>query len=193
MLKIIVPKLTASRYDPEKEIFLDVDDPSNKEVVLWLEHSLFSLSKWESKWHKPFLRKDGFEGEEFIDYVRMMTVWPKQVPEEVYYRLTNENQKEIVAYIGDPMTATTFSKHKNSRDGNAKSPGRQQVTAELLYYSMIAYNIPFECEKWHLNRLMTLIHVCEIKNNPQKMSKKDQVSQTKALNAARRAKHHSRG
>ncbi len=191
MLKIVVPKVTTSRYDPELEMFIDADDPNNKDTVLWLEHSLFSLSKWESKWHKPFLKKDGIDQEGFIDYVRAMTVWPKQVPDEVYTRLSKENQEEIMAYIENPMTATTFSTHKgiNGKTSNKK----QQITAELLYYSMIMYGIPFECEKWHLNRLMTLIHVCDVKNDNQKMSKKDQASQYRALNAARKAKHGTRG
>lgn len=188
MLKIVVPKVTTSRYDPELEMFIDADDPNNKDTVLWLEHSLFSLSKWESKWHKPFLRKDGMDNEGFLDYVRTMTVWPKQVPDEVYTRLTDENRKAIMAYIEDPMTATTFSKARNGKTSN-----RQQITAELLYYAMIMYNIPFECEKWHLNRLMTLIHVCDVKQDTQKMTKKDQASQYRALNAARKAKHGTRG
>lgn len=188
MLRVIVPKATVSRYDPELETFVDADDPSNKEVVLWLEHSLFSLSKWESKWHKPFLKKEGLDSEGFIDYVKAMTVWPKQVHDEVYTRLTKENREAIINYIGDPMTATTFSKPHNGSSGK-----QQQITAELLYYSMIVYNIPFECEKWHLNRLMTLIHVCEVKESNQKMSKKDMMAQNRSLNAARRAKHHTKG
>ena len=117
-----------------------------------------------------------------LDYIRCMTVTPGVKP-EVYAALTKENFEEINAYIEDPMTATTF----NERDG--KKPSRQVVTAEIIYYQMTQLNIPFSCEKWHLNRLMTLIRVCAIKQQPpKKMSKRDAMNQQRSLNAARHAK-----
>ena len=193
MLKIVVPKRTIEYYDQETETFIDVDDKNSSDVTLCLEHSLYSLSKWESIWHKPFLKEDSLTKEkELYDYIRVMTVWPKNVDPEVYTRLTEDNINQIVEYIKDPMTATTFSNHRNIGKAQKKSV----ITSELIYYSMFTYGIPLECEKWHLNKLMTLIHVFDIKNQDpksNKMSKSAVASQYKSLNAARRAKYNSRG
>jgi len=189
MLKLVIPGSTICLYDSETEEFID---SSFDGVTLFLEHSLYSLAKWESKWHKPFLKKDGLSEEELKDYVQFMTVWPKRVDPVAYQRLTADDYKKILDYIADPMTATTFQKNEKTVAAHRS----KVVTAELLYYSMIAYNIPFECEKWHLNRLQTLIHVCEIKNQDpkhSKMSRSAMARQYGALNAARRAKQHSSG
>lgn len=149
--------------------------------VITLEHSLVSLSKWESKWHKPFLTKDEKTLEETIDYIKCMTV-TKNVDEEVYSRLTNEHLQAVRDYIENPMTATTFSNLQEGRKIN-----REIITSEIIYYWMTVFNIPFECEKWHLNRLLTLINVCNIKNSPpKKMGKKEIYQRNKALNMARR-------
>ena len=157
-----------------------------KEQTLQLEHSLVSLSKWESKWHKPFLGEGEKSFDEIIDYIRCMTL-NQNIDPRVYSNLTKENVKEINDYIGDSMTATTFS------DGG-KGRSREIVTSELIYYWMIALNIPFECQKWHLNRLLTLIRVCNIKNTPpKKMSRSEIMSRNAALNAARRKQLNSKG
>lgn len=149
--------------------------------VITLEHSLVSLSKWESKWHKPFLTKDEKTLEETIDYIKCMTV-TKNVDEEVYSRLTNEHLQAVRDYIENPMTATTFSNLQEGRKIN-----REIITSEIIYYWMTFFNIPFECEKWHLNRLLTLINVCNIKNSPpKKMGRKEIYQRNKALNMARR-------
>ncbi len=149
--------------------------------VITLEHSLVSLSKWESKWHKPFLTKDEKTLEETIDYIKCMTV-TKNVDEDVYSRLTNEHLQAVRDYIENPMTATTFSNLQEGRKIN-----REIITSEIIYYWMTVFNIPFECEKWHLNRLLTLINVCNIKNSPpKKMGKKEIYQRNKALNMARR-------
>lgn len=171
-------------YDEDTETF--VTEPA---TILKLEHSLLSVSKWESKWKKVFL--DESKGkrsiEESVDYIRCMTI-NKCVPDDVYSRIRHIDMAKVDAYINDPMTATWFSKSRNGPSSHEK------VTSEIIYYWMIINNIPFECEKWHLNRLMTLIQVCEIKQGKQKMmSQKDILAQNKAINAARRAKHHSRG
>ena len=151
------------------------------ECVITLEHSLVSLSKWESKWHKPFLTKDEKTLEETIDYIKCMTV-TKNVDEDVYSRLTIEHLQAVRDYIENPMTATTFSNLQEGRKIN-----REIITSEIIYYWMTVFNIPFECEKWHLNRLLTLINVCNIKNSPpKKMGKKEIYQRNKALNMARR-------
>ena len=151
------------------------------ECVITLEHSLVSLSKWESKWHKPFLTKDEKTLEEIIDYIKCMTI-TKNVDEDVYSRLTNEHLQAVRDYIENPMTATTFSNLQEGRKIN-----REIITSEIIYYWMTVFNIPFECEKWHLNRLLTLINVCNIKNSPpKKMGKKEIYQRNKALNMARR-------
>lgn len=193
MIKILVPKATIGYYNQATNMFVDEDVPGSKEILLCLEHSLYSLSKWESKWHKSFISEEQHSDEEVIDYIKMMTVWPRDVPDDVYSRLTEDQIKKIFEYIDDPMTATTFS---NANKQTGKPTKVKKVTAELLYYSMFTYGIPMECEKWHLNRLITLIHVFEVKNadpKSNKMGKRDIAAQNSALNAARRAKHHSKG
>lgn len=179
MLRIVIPG--QELWDEEKQEFINT-----KEQVLQLEHSLISLSKWEAKWCKVFLSKQEKTAEETIDYIKCMTITPNVDP-EVYTRLTKENIKEIEDYIAAPMTATYFS----SNDGK---PSHEQVTSELIYYWMIALTIPFECEKWHLNRLLTLIKVCNIKNQPpKKMGKREIMSRNAALNAARRKQLNTKG
>ena len=181
MLQIVVP-ISPEGWDEKKQEFVEP-----KTVKLRLEHSLVSLSKWESKWCKPFLSDTDKTSEETIDYIKCMTL-TQNVDPDVYNHLTKENIEEIMEYINAPMTATTFKEDK------AKGRNREIVTSELVYYWMVAMNIPFECQKWHLNRLMTLIRVASIKNEPQKkMSKGDTMRRNAELNAARRAKMNSRG
>lgn len=179
MLKIVVPELEL--WDEEKQEFSTL-----KETTIQLEHSLVSISKWESKWHKAFLSKKDKSNEEIIDYIRCMTI-TQNVPEDVYYRLSDENMEAINKYIDDPMTATYFHD-----DEQANS--RETVTSELIYYWMIIQNIPVNFEKWHLNRLLSLIKVCNIKNAPpKKMSSKEIMRRNSALNAARRKKYNTKG
>ena len=181
MLQINVP-LTPEGWDESKNEFVEA-----KYYTLQLEHSLVSLSKWESRWNRPFLSKQNMTPEETIDYIRCMTL-NKNVDDSIYAILTNENIHQIKKYIESPMTATTFSEEHN------KKTSREIVTSELIYYWMIALNIPFECQKWHLNRLLTLVRVCNVKNQPpKKMNKRDVMSRNHALNAARRQKYNTRG
>lgn len=126
-------------------------------------------------------------GEEYMDYVRCMTI-NKNVDPNIYYKLTAADYKTIDEYIHDPMTATTFHSQRQS-----KPASKQTITSELVYYWMVTSQIPFEAERWHFNRLMTLIRVYEVKNDSSKMSKKDTFKSNRAINEARKAKHHSRG
>lgn len=181
MLEITIP--ATELWDERIEKFV-----YTKAYTLRLEHSLVSLSKWESKWGKPFLSKHRMTFEETIDYVKCMTL-TQNVDPDAYNFLSESNLKQIEDYIEKPMTATTFL----PEEGKGGSNG-EQVTAELIYYWMIALNIPFECQKWHLNKLLTLIKVCNIKNQPpKKMSKKDILSRNAALNAQRRKKYNTKG
>lgn len=180
MLEIVIPE--TEQWDEVNQEFIT----SNRQI-LRLEHSLVSLSKWESKWKKPFLSNKEKTYEETIDYIKCMTL-TQNVNDTVYNLLDKDNIEKINKYIGDPMTATTFKEDPN------KKGGREIITSELIYYWMISLNIPFECQKWHLNRLLTLIKVCGIKNQPpKKMSKKDVMNRNAALNAARRKQMNSRG
>lgn len=179
MLQIIVP----AREDFNE---LTGEFITSKETKLQLEHSLISISKWESKWCKPFMSKDSRTDEEMMDYIKCMAITPN-VPEEVYLNLTRENINEITTYIKSPMTATWFSDKPGSKKG-------EQVTSELIYYWMVALNIPFECQKWHLNRLLTLIKICNLKNQPAKKMKKNEILARNAqINAARRKAMGSKG
>lgn len=179
MLEITITE--PERYDEVNEMFIP-----GKVHTLKLEHSLVSLSKWESKWCKPFLSKNDKTSEETMDYIKCMTI-TQNVDPMVYNYITNDEIRQITNYINSPQTATTFS-DKNSKNS------REIVTAEIVYYWMIALNIPFECQKWHLNKLLTLIKVCSIKNAPPKKSSKgDTLSRYAALNKARRSKMNSKG
>lgn len=180
MLQITIPKVEL--WDEDKQEFININEQS-----LCLEHSLVSLSKWESKWGKPFLSKEEKTFEETIDYVRCMTI-TQNVNPNIYNYMTNDNIKQVNAYIEAPMTATWFSENTKGKVNT------EVITSELIYYWMISLNIPFECQKWHLNRLLTLVRVCNTKNQPQKnMSQQSIMSQHAALNAARRKKYNTRG
>lgn len=177
MLKIAIPK--RELYDDSANRFIYLE---GGELVL--EHSLYAISKWEEKWHKPYTLNNKTP-EEAIDYVRCMIVGDDT--SNIYKNITKENSEEINAYINDPMTATWF---KDIKKGGSK----EIVTAEIVYYWMIMNDIPFECQYWHFNKLMALIRVCGEKNAPQKkMSKKDILRQQSDLNAQRRKQLHSKG
>lgn len=177
MLKLIV--FGREFWDEKKEEFIPT-----KDQILSLEHSLISISKWETKWHKPFISENKKTNEELIDYIRCMTI-TQNVDSFTYKRLTKENMDQIEKYIDDPATATWFN---DSREGQ-KSSKKERITSELIYYWMIASEIPFECETWNLNRLMVLIRICSIKNKPpKKQGKKEIMKNNTSLNAARRNK-----
>lgn len=183
MLQITVPG--TELFDESTETFI-----RTKDTQLKLEHSLLSISKWESKWCKPFLgtnKEDKRTSKEMLDYIECMTL-NSNVPKDVYSALTQENLRAISRYINHPMTASTVTEMSKS------NPFRREiVTSELIYYWMIAYQIPFECEKWHINRLIMLIKICNAKNNPKKMNKREIMMQNHALNKARRKALHTKG
>ena len=180
MLQITIP--ANELWDEKNEVFINV-----KETTLQLEHSLVSLSKWESKWNKPFLTNNNKTTDEILDYIRCMTI-TQHVDPNVYMAFTSDNIKQVMDYIALPMTATTFSNIKNS------APSREIITTELIYYWMIAFNIPFECQKWHLNRSLALIQVCDAKNQPpKKTSRRELTSRYASINAANRKRFNSKG
>lgn len=180
MLTITIP--ATEEFDEVKGEFVYV-----KAQTLQLEHSLLSISKWESKWCKSFLSKQDKSPEEIIDYIKCMTL-NKPVNDDVYGCLSQANLVEINDYISAPMTATYFSNQDEGRKN------REPITSELIYYWMISLNIPFECQKWHINRLLTLVRVCNLKNSPpKKMSRREITQRNAALNAARRQQLNSKG
>lgn len=179
MLEIIVP--ASEQYNEATNEFI-----YTKETRLRLEHSLVSISKWESKWHKPFLSSGNKTNEEVTDYVKCMTL-TQNVNPDIFRTLSPENYEQINEYINNSMTATTFHDEQ-------KRASREVITSELIYYWMIALNIPMECQKWHLNRLLTLIRVCGIKNgDTKKMPKREVLSKNRALNEARRKMYGTKG
>lgn len=180
MLELYIPAFEA--FDNSRNEFIYVKDHNIR-----LEHSLVSLSKWEAKWHKSFLNASELSVGEYIDYIRCMTI-TQNVDSNVYMGVTNEHIQKVRDYIDDPMTATTFSK----QEGQGCS--REIITNEIIYYWMTEFNIPFECQKWHLNRLLTLIRVCSIKHSPKKkMNRQDWTNRRRALNKSRRGQHGFRG
>jgi len=181
MLQITVP--ATDLWDEEIEEFVSV-----KEHTLRLEHSLVSISKWESKWHKAYLGKQEKTQEETVDYIRCMTL-TQNVDPNVYKCLTQKNVDDILAYIADPMTSAKFPKDDYHIKGNTDTPMN-----EIIYYWMISFNIPVEFEKWHLNHLMALIRICNMKNTPpKKVNGTAMARQRAALNQARRQRLHSKG
>lgn len=181
MLEINIPE--QEFYDYENEEFI-----TREAVTLELEHSLVSLSKWESKWEIPFLTDNEKTDEQTLDYVRCMTITP-DVPPHAYDALTPEQHSQIGEYINAKQTATWFS------DKQHKRPNREVITSELIYYWMVSLTIPFECQEWHLNRLLTLVRVCNEKNNPnkKKMSRSEAAARNRDLNAQRRAQMKTEG
>jgi len=180
MLTILVPAI--EYWDEVNEIFV-----SGEKTELHLEHSLVSVQKWESKWGKAFLSKAAKTAEETIDYIKCMLL--EDVEMSVIHRLTKENIDAINDYIAAPMTATTFP-DKGSK-GNKTG---ELVTAEIIYYWMVSLNIPLECENWHLNRLITLIRVCDVKSQPAKKMKGAELAKSNAaINRARRKKYNTNG
>lgn len=179
MLEIIIPEYEV--FDERDETFIIYE-----ETTLKMEHSLISVAKWESKWHKPFLSKTPKEPEEINDYIKCMTI-NRNVPDSTFQMITRDQYTMINDYMANPMTATTFSE-------TTKGSGGEIMTAELIYYYMIANSIPVEFEKWHINRLLTLIRVCNIKSQtPKKKSNNEILRNNAALNAARRRKLNTKG
>lgn len=181
MLTLVV--LGVEAFDAATQLFVTIGD-----ITLELEHSLVSLSKWESEFEKPFLDKTEKTFEEVLGYIKTMTLTP-DVPEDVWKKLTEENFATINNYIDAKMTATTvYELHEPPKTK------QEIVTAELIYYWMVVYNIPWECQHWHLNRLFTLIRVCNVKaEKPKRMSKRDLAARNRELNVQRKARLGTKG
>lgn len=179
MLTITVPY--REQFNSETQEFI-----YTKETKLVLEHSLLSIAKWEAKWHKVFLGKNKKTPEETLDYIRCMTI-TQNVDPNVYYALTEENLTEIDDYINDPMSALIFKDEKNKQS-------KEPITNELIYYWMTTLNIPVEFEKWHVNRLLSLIKLAGIKNQPKKKtSQKELIDRYHEINEANKKKFNTRG
>lgn len=188
MLEVIIPEQHYEFYDEVREEFLPPIDV--KETKLQLEHSLLSLKKWEQKWHKPFLGRTDKTYEELTDYIRCMTL-NHGVDAQVYRYIPKNIIEQVVAYIKDPMTATWFS---DDKAGYVEKISRETITAEIIYYWMIVLSIPIEFQKWHLNQLLTMIKVVNIKNGkPKKIDKKAAARERAALNKKRREQYQSKG
>jgi hypothetical protein len=180
MLNIIIKG--TELFDESTNSFITTED-----VVLELEHSLLAMSKWESKFLKPFLTNSDKTSEEILWYIRCMVI-TNNFNENSILGISQENIIEINEYINSPQSATTFGKMPESR-------GRGEIiTSELVYYWMIAFNIPFSCESWHINRLFSLIRICNIKNAPQKkMGRNELAARNRELNAQRKAQFNTSG
>lgn len=182
MLRVTIPQ--SEFFDERTNEFINV-----KETTIVLEHSLVSLSKWEGKWLKPFYDGKRKTTDEVIDYIRCMTI-TQNVNPLIYMGINNQIIDEVTEYINAPMTATTF----NGLKADKRKGKHDIITAEIIYYWMFSYGISMECQKWHLNRLLTLIRVFNVQNTPQKkISNKEVIMRNRALNAARKNKLGTRG
>lgn len=179
-IKITIPR--QELFDESLNEFITIN-----EISLTLEHSLVSISKWESKWHVPYLNNRDKTPEQAIDYIRCMTI-TQNVDSEMYKYIPESEIIRVKEYIEDPMTATTITRPEGS------SRSLRVITSEVIYFYMATYNIPVEFEKWHLNRLLTLIDVCNEENKPKKsMSMAQIMSRNASLNAKRRAMYNTKG
>lgn len=179
MLRITIPGKELYNSSTNEFIY-------TKEQKLILEHSLMSISEWEAVYHKPFLTKDPKTGKEIRDYIRFMTI-NKDVNPNIYDLLDSKDMDKIQEYIDDKRTATWFTQAEKQK------MNRNIITSEIIYYWMICNGIPFECQKWHINRLLTLIQVCQRMNNPKKMSQKEIYKSQKEVNEARKKKYNTTG
>lgn len=187
MLTVRVPK--GKSYDSKHNMFYIVD----KDITLQLEHSLISLQKWESRWHVPFLETTQKTIEQTIDYIRCMCL-TSNVPEDVFYCIPEAEMIRITSYIDDPMTATTFREAPGKTGGPVRK--KEGITAEIIYYWMISYNIPSEYRKWNLNQLLTLIRVLNIKNkqeNNKKRSRSAILNDFKSINEENKKRFDTKG
>lgn len=188
MLELNIPK--TRMWKPKENLFVYIEPET-----LTLEHSLISISKWESKWHRAFIDKspdaESLSGEQLLSYLRCMTIGKAKDPNSYYAIASNPDlMGQVNAYIDDPMTATVFYEDPN---GKSKGVGKTKTTSEEIYHSMIKWGIPFDCEKWHINRLLTLINVFVEKENPRKMSKREILERNNAIRNKRHAEKAKRG
>lgn len=183
MLQVEIPDMET--WSPATNEFSTIKGGS-----ITLEHSLLSIAKWEAKHHKYFLNNRTLTADELLDYIRCMTV-KGNVPDGMYEYLPAEEIRRINEYMEDPMTATWFG--ENNRGNPKPRLGGRIVTSELVYYYMIQFGVPIQCEKWHINRLLTLIQVCQAEQNPTKLTGKALAERNTKLNEARRKKYHSHG
>ena len=187
MITVRIPK--GKSFDPRHNVFYTL----NKDIVIQLEHSLISLQKWESRWHVPFLSSKEKTIEQTIDYIRCMCV-TSNVPDDAFYCIPEAEMNRITAYIDDPMTATWFRESPQISNGPKKK--KEVVTAEIIYYWMISYNIPSEYRKWNLNQLLTLIRVLNIKNDTSPKKKRSRtaiLNDYKSINEANKKKFETKG
>lgn len=180
MLKLIINQ--EEHYDELTNEFVKLNGQT-----IELEHSLLSLSKWESIYQIPFLGPETKTSEQVMTYIKCMVLTP-DVDESIFQYFTQEDLDKIDKYINSKESATTFGIMPQQ-----KGPG-EVITSELIYYWMVAFNIPFECETWHINRLFSLVRICNIKNSkPKKMSRHEIAEQNRALNEQRRKQYNTTG
>ncbi len=176
MLSVTIPMI--EKFDNITNEFIRFE-----EQIILLEHSLVSLSKWESKWHTVFLSDNKLSNEQMLDYIKCMCLNKANIE-----NITNDQMIQIKEYIDNPMSATIIKQNQT------KTGFKEEMTSELIYYWMICLNIPFSCEKWHLNRLLKLITLCSIKNSPpKKMGRQDLANKNREANEARKKALNTRG
>jgi hypothetical protein len=172
MLTITV--LGEEHWDQENEKFVYPDS-----FKLELEHSLVSLSKWESKWEVPFLGEKPKTTEMVLDYIECMILTPDP-PADWISKLSKENIEEITAYFDSKQSATWFNDH------HPEPKTGETITSELVYYWLDICDIDWQAQYWHLNRLLTLVKIHTVKQaKPKPMSRSEMLRRRRALNKQR--------
>ena len=182
-------------FDNRTQEFITIGEQRIPPIRLQLEHSLKSIARWEAKWHRSFIGRENLSGEELLDYVKCMTINRQEDP-KIYDYLTQEDVLRIIDYMQDQQSAWEISSKKKTKKG--KKGGTD--TSESIYYAMIQFGVPMECENWHFNRLMALLDYCDCKGGsvsgaggPAKRSQKEIMEMYRAMNEKNRKKYNSRG
>lgn len=192
MLIIKVPAQKRQYWNEETEqfVYFNVEE----DVTLELEHSLRSISRFEEHYHERYFDfnnpkvypQKSFTEEQIFYYFKCMTM-NGEYPDDVYKCLTQDDIRQIVNYMNDSHTATIIN------DKDTKSANNELTSSELIYYWMCSAQIPWEAQDWHINRLLTLIHIFGIKNGDhKKKSTKDTAMDYRRLNEKRLAEARAR-
>lgn len=155
--------------------------------VVNFEYSLAAVAEWEAIWKIPLLNTElGVDSDMFLSLAMCMS----DDRELLEYYLDDTEKAELHKYLSDSQTATTIN---SSQNGNTTGRGKV-YTAEEIYALMFMNGIPIEWESRNLNRLLVILRIISIyQNPPKKMSQQDVMKQNARLNRERKNKYKTKG